>query len=62
LSEKWVKKRGQAKAEFTGHETTYCIDGVPKSKKEYDAFIAGIIDEKTLKILTNSYFLTMMMP
>lgn len=56
FSEKWTKKRGQAKAEFTGHETNHFIDGVPKSKKEYDAFIATIIDEKTLKILTNPLF------
>lgn len=56
FSEKWTQKHGQAKKDFTGHETAYFIDGVPKSKKDYDAFIAAIIDEKTLKILTNPLF------
>ncbi|HML33812.1 AAA family ATPase [Sporomusa sphaeroides] len=56
-SEKWTKKRGSVTADFTGHETSYWIDGVSKSKKEYDAFIAGIASEMTFKLLTNpAYF------
>ena len=56
-SEKWTKKRGSVTADFTGHETSYWIDGVPKSKKEYDAFVAGIANEMTFKLLTNpAYF------
>lgn len=57
LAEKWTKKRGAATEEFTGHETKYWIDGVPKPKKEYDAFITSILDENIFKLLTNpSYF------
>ena len=56
-AEKWTKKRGQAKADFTGHTTDYFINGVPSQKKEYDAFIAGIADESIFKLLTSpTYF------
>lgn len=56
-SEKWPKKRGSAAPEMDGHETKYWIDSVPRSKKEYDAFIAGIADESMFKLLTNpTYF------
>lgn len=55
--EKWTKKRGAAKAEFTGHKTDHYIDGAPHSKGDYEEEIAKIIDEETFKLLTNpSYF------
>lgn len=53
LKEKWVKKRGQAEQEFSGHETTYYIDGVPCKKAEYQKYVDEIIKEKTFKLLTN---------
>jgi len=57
FTEKWTKKRGSVKPEFTGHTTDYYIDGVPKPKKEYDARIAGIADENIFKLLTSpTYF------
>lgn len=57
FSEKWTKKRGSATAEFTGHETAFEIDGVPKAKKEFDAFIARLCDESLLRMLTDpDYF------
>lgn len=57
LSEKWTKKRGQARAEFTGHETQHIINGVPIQKKEWDARIQSIINESTFKLLTSpTYF------
>ena len=31
--EKWTKKRGSAKAEFTGHTVDHFIDGVPVQRK-----------------------------
>ena len=53
----WTKKRGSASESFSGHETLNEIDGVPKSKKEFDAFIAGIASEDMFKLLTNpAYF------
>lgn len=56
-AEKWTKKRGNAKATFTGHTTDYFIDGVPVKKGEYEARIAEIADENIFKLLTNpSYF------
>lgn len=55
--EKWTKKRGSAKAVFTGHITNYHIDDVPVKKKEYVEMIGDIVDESVLKLLTNtSYF------
>ncbi|MCM1566067.1 MAG: hypothetical protein NC238_09005 [Dehalobacter sp.] len=57
FTEKWTKKRGSVKLEFTGHTTDYYIDGVPVQKKEYDSHIAGIADEGIFKLLTSpTYF------
>ncbi|GAA0344086.1 AAA family ATPase [Oceanobacillus oncorhynchi subsp. oncorhynchi] len=55
--EKWTKKRNQITKEFTGHTTTYAIDGVPSKKGEYEAFIKDLIDEESFKKITNpTYF------
>lgn len=57
FAEKWTKKRGSATEDFTGHVTDHFIDGVPKSKKEYDGYINSIISEDKFKLLTNpDYF------
>lgn len=57
LKEKWVKKRGEEISEFSGNETLYFINSVPKSQSEYQSFISGIIPETTFKLLTSpSYF------
>src|SRR5690606_41792462 len=53
FKEKWTKKRGSAKAEFTGHTTDHFVDGVPVKKKEYDEKIAEIADEEILRLLTD---------
>ncbi|PPA70073.1 AAA family ATPase [Jeotgalibacillus proteolyticus] len=56
-SEKWVKTRGKAAKEFSGHQTEYGIDGVPVKKGEYNKFIETIANEEAFKLLTNpSYF------
>jgi len=52
-TEKWTKKRGQADSELTGHTTDHFINGVPKKKSEYAAYLNNIIDENTFRILTN---------
>jgi len=52
-SENWTKKRGSIEREFTGHTTNYFLDGVPVKKNEYEATIAGIVDEDAFKLLTN---------
>lgn len=55
--EKYTRKRGSAEAEFTGHVTEHYIDGVPKSKGEYQAFIDSIAPEKLFMTLTSpTYF------
>lgn len=55
--ESWVTKRGSANKEFSGHTTSYEVDGVPRSKGEYDAAIAAICDEKRFRLLSDpTYF------
>lgn len=57
-SEKWTKKRGEARKEFTGHTTDYFVNGVPAKKKEWDAKIAEITDEETFRLLTDPRYFT----
>jgi len=56
FKEKWTKKRGSAKATFTGHTTDYFIDSVPVKKIEYTAKIAEIADENVFKLLTSPVY------
>lgn len=51
--EKWTKKRGAVRAEFTGHTTEYFIDGVPVKKGEYEAAVSSIADEVQFRLLTD---------
>lgn len=51
--EKYTKKRGSPRAEFTGNETQYFVDGVPLREKEWQYKIGSIIAEDTFKLLTN---------
>lgn len=51
--EKWTKKRGAEEPELSGNTNLYEIDGYPKSEKEYKAFVDGIINEATFKMLTS---------
>jgi len=53
-AEKWTKKRGSAQATFTGHETSYYIDGVPVKANEYKSYITDTFaDENTVRLLTS---------
>ena len=54
--EKWTKKRGSIAETFTGHETDYFIDDVPKKNSEFEAAISSIIDEKKFQLLTNPLY------
>ena len=57
LKEKYTKKRGASRADFTGHTTDHYIEGVPVQEKEWDQQIQGIIDEETSKLITSpTYF------
>ena len=51
--ENWVKKRGSDVAELQGNKNEFEIDGFPKSAKDYQSFISGIVDEDLFKMLTN---------
>lgn len=55
--EKWVKPRGQAEEVFSGHETDFFVDLVPKNQKEYQEYISSIVNEELFKLITSpSYF------
>ena len=54
--EKWTKKRGSADKVFDGHTTEYQIDGVPKSRGEYQAYIADVAPENIFRMLTTPVF------
>lgn len=51
--EKWVKKRGATRKEFTGHETEHFLDEVPVQKKEYLEVVSTIVDESLFRMLTD---------
>lgn len=57
-AENWKRVRGQAApTDYSTHATTYLIDDIPVTKKDYDAQIDAIIDEKVFKLVTNpNYF------
>lgn len=56
FSEKWTRKRGALKAEFTGHSTQHFVDTIPVSESEYRQRVGKIADEKTFRLLTSSQF------
>lgn len=52
--EKWVKTRGRAQAEFSGHSTQHFINSIPKTEKEYKIFIDEMTGgEETFRLLTS---------
>jgi DNA repair exonuclease SbcCD ATPase subunit len=51
--EKWVKKRGSLNSEFSGNETIYYWNEVPKSQREFQDKIASILNESVFKMITN---------
>lgn len=52
FKEKWEKHRGAAESEFKGHTTTYSIDGVPMSKKEYERRVSDLVKGDTFSVLS----------
>lgn len=56
FAEKWTKKRGSVKKEFTGHETSYFVDDVPLKEAAYKDEVAQIIREDLFRLLTNPIF------
>jgi len=57
FKEKWVKKHGSAKKVFSGHTTSYLVDGVPSKKKEFTEKVGQIASEESFRLLTSpEYF------
>lgn len=57
--ENWVKKRGSASETFSGHNSTYKIDDLEVTMKDYNEFINEKVEERLFKILTDvSFFST----
>ena len=56
MKEKWVKKRGEETAEFTGNEHLYFWNDVPLQAGEYQAKINAILPEHVFKLLTNPLY------
>lgn len=55
--QKWVKHTGNETAAFEGNVNEFCVNGFPKSEKDYKAFIAEMISEDLFKLLSNpAYF------
>jgi|GEM_PF-6211744 hypothetical protein len=49
--EVWTKRAGSNEKTFTGHETEYLINNVPKAAKDYKAFVDKIVPVQLLKLL-----------
>lgn len=53
LSEKWVKKTGEAEEKFDGHESGRFYNDVPCGEAEWKQKIAHICPEGTLRLITD---------
>ena len=56
--EKWVKPRGQAEEVFSGHETEFFVNLVPKNQKEYQEYISAMVNEDLFKLITSPTYFT----
>jgi exonuclease SbcC len=55
--QKWTKKRGEEREEFTGNENIYFWNEVPISEKEYKVKIEALINEEQFKLISSfKYF------
>lgn len=52
-SEKYTKRRGEAKKTFTGHTTDHYVNGVPIQQKDYIRKVKAVCDEDIFRLLTN---------
>lgn len=51
--EKWVTRRGESEATFTGHEVNYFVDEVRVAMKEFNAAVADLVSEDVFKTITS---------
>jgi DNA repair exonuclease SbcCD ATPase subunit len=52
--QKWVKKRGSEEKTFEGNESSYEVNTIPKSEKEFRAYIDNLISEDVFKFVSNT--------
>lgn len=50
----WVKKRGQEEQTFQGNTNLYEINTIPKSEKEFKAYIEELVPEEVFKFASNT--------
>lgn len=61
IAEKWTKKRGSLKESFDGHTTSYYIDELKVTQKDYKAEIEALGGESLFQMLTKvNYFAEVM--
>lgn len=51
--QKWVKPRNRQEKELQGNINEYEINDIPKKEKDYNAYIASLVDEKVFKLITS---------
>jgi exonuclease SbcC len=57
FNEKWETPRGSREQVFKGHTTSFYWNDVPMKESEYQAKVAGLINENLFKLITNTgYF------
>lgn len=52
--QKWVKPRGKQEKELAGNINEFEVNDIPKKEKDYNAYIAGLVDEKVFKLITST--------
>ncbi len=52
--QKWVKKRGSEEQTYEGNENLYEINTIPKSEKEFKAYIEQLVPEEVFKFVSNT--------
>jgi DNA repair exonuclease SbcCD ATPase subunit len=63
MRELWVKKRGTGNKVFSGHETSYWINEVPCSQREYKNTVAAFApSEDVFKLLSSPYYFASIIP
>lgn len=51
--QKWVKPRGKQEKELAGNINEFEINDIPKKEKDFNAYIADLVDEKVFKLITS---------
>lgn len=51
--QKWVKPRNRQEKELQGNINEFEINDIPKKEKDYNAYIASLVDERVFKLITS---------